>query len=291
MIWMLLVFLYAVIKGTRDILKKKALEKNTVIEVLFAYTLFSFLLVTPEAPTAFVLTWQEYFWVALKSFVIFIAWICGFHAINRMPAGMYGILDMSGVIFSMILGMIVFKEALGLWQWIGFAVVLAGMSMLRLRKKSATASQGPDGGESDRIPFRYILMTLGCCLCNSISGTMDKFLTKTIDGGVLQFWYMLFLVLFYAIYILVTRTRLDIRRILKNYWVYILAVIFMIGDRALFIANADPDSRVTAMTLIKQSCCIVTIVLGRFVLKEKDTAYRLICAAVVLAGIIMALLG
>ena len=40
--WMLLVLLYGVLKGAREILKKKALEKNTVMEVLFFYTLFGF---------------------------------------------------------------------------------------------------------------------------------------------------------------------------------------------------------------------------------------------------------
>ena len=33
--WMWLVLLYGVLKGVRDVVKKKALKKNTVMEVLF----------------------------------------------------------------------------------------------------------------------------------------------------------------------------------------------------------------------------------------------------------------
>ena len=45
--WMLLVLLYGVLKGAREIVKKKALTKSSVIEVLFFYTLLGFLFVTP----------------------------------------------------------------------------------------------------------------------------------------------------------------------------------------------------------------------------------------------------
>ena len=37
--WMALVLLYGTLKGIRDVIKKKALDKSSVIEVLFFYTL------------------------------------------------------------------------------------------------------------------------------------------------------------------------------------------------------------------------------------------------------------
>ena len=50
--WMLLVLLYGVLKGVREVVKKKALTKNTVMEVLFFYTLLAFLFVVPDAKNA-----------------------------------------------------------------------------------------------------------------------------------------------------------------------------------------------------------------------------------------------
>ena len=42
--WMWLVLLYGLIKGAREIVKKKSLQYSSVAEVLFFYTLFAFLM-------------------------------------------------------------------------------------------------------------------------------------------------------------------------------------------------------------------------------------------------------
>ena len=74
---------------------------------------------------------------------------------------------------------------------------------------------------------------------------------------------------------------------LKNYWIWILSLIFVIGDKALFIANQSPDSKVTIMTLLKQAGCIVTILAGKFIFKEKNIGYKLFCAGVIITGIVL----
>lgn len=63
--------------------------------------------------------------------------------------------------------------------------------------------------------------------------------------------------------------------------------MFVIADRALFIANADPASEVAVMTLIKQAGTVVTILAGKFIFKEKNVGHKLLCAAVIIAGIMM----
>ncbi len=84
--------------------------------------------------------------------------------------------------------------------------------------------------------------------------------------------------------------KVKFKSALKNYWIWILAIMFVIGDRALFIANSMPESRVTVMTLIKQSCCLVTILAGKFIFKEKNITYKLVCALIIIAGIFIAVL-
>ena len=66
--------------------------------------------------------------------------------------------------------------------------------------------------------------------------------------------------------------------------------MFVIGDKALFIANGAGESRITIMTLIKQSCCIVTILAGKVIFKEKQVGYKLFCAAVIIVGIVVSVL-
>ena len=121
--WMLLVLLYGVLKGVREVVKKKALTKNTVMEVLFFYTLLAFLFVVPDAKNAMGMEPKYYFYVALKSFVIFLAWIFSFKAIDKMPISIYGILDLSRVLFATLLGVFVLQEVLGVYQMIGLILV------------------------------------------------------------------------------------------------------------------------------------------------------------------------
>ena len=52
MLWIFLVLLYGILKGVREIVKKKALEKNSTIEVLFMYTFLSFLIVLLDTKAA-----------------------------------------------------------------------------------------------------------------------------------------------------------------------------------------------------------------------------------------------
>jgi uncharacterized membrane protein len=82
----------------------------------------------------------------------------------------------------------------------------------------------------------------------------------------------------------------SVKTLKTNYWIIILAVIFVIGDRALFIANANPESRVTIMTLIKQSSVLAAILAGRIMYGEKGTLRRTLCALLVILGIVIAVL-
>ncbi len=294
--WMLLVLLYGVLKGAREILKKKALEKNTVMEVLFFYTLFGFILVSPDAPNAMGLPVKYYFFIAIKSFVIFLAWICSFKAIKKMPISIYGILDLSRVLFATMLGVFVLGETLGFFQTIGLLLVSGGLLLLKYRppfirrllcRQQADAKDA--GKTKEEVPVRYVVFAFASCMLNAVSGLLDKILMKDVSSSQLQFWYMLFLVSFYGLYILVSRTKIRWQAC-KSGWIWLLSILFIIADRALFVANADSASKVTVMTLIKQSGCIVTILAGKFIFKEKNIGYKLFCAGVIIAGIVVAVL-
>lgn len=281
MAWVLLTLTYGLFKGARDIVKKKAMGRGSVMEVLFAYTLFSFIMVLPDAKNAMGLEIGGLLAAALKSLIIFAAWLCGFHALHRMPVGLYGVLDLTRIVFSTLMGVCLLGEDMTVRQLAGMGLVVLGLLLLG-RRKSA-----PGSGETSAAA---LVMALISCLLNSVSGTMDKVLMKSMTSSQLQFWYMLFLTLYYALFMLVRREKFDVRGVLTNGWIYLLSLIFVLGDRALFLANGIAESRVTVMELIKQSGCIVSIVGGHFVFKEKGTLYRLLCALVVLAGIAVAAL-
>lgn len=285
MLWIFLVLLYGILKGAREILKKKALEKNSTIEVLFMYTLLSFLIVLPDAGNAAGMELRFYFYIAAKSFVIFLAWMCSFKAIRKMPISLYGVLDLSRVMFATLLGVIVLHEVLSGYQVVGLLFVSAGLLLLKYRPRRGQRAETEQ--TSQGVGFVYVVMAFASCMLNALSGLLDKILMRDISSAQLQFWYMLFLVLFYLLYILLTRTPVDLKSVVRNRWVWMLSILFVIADRALFIANGMPGSRITVMTLLKQAGCVVTILAGKYLFREKDTAHKMVCALIIIAGIVI----
>ncbi|MDD2969736.1 MAG: EamA family transporter [Lachnospiraceae bacterium] len=283
MIWILLVLLYGVLKGAREVIKKKSLQGSTVMEVLVVYTVLAFLMVLPDYKNAMNVDPHFLFWIALKSFIIFMAWICSFMAIDRMPISVYGILDLSRVLFATLLGTVVLGEVLSIAQIVGLTFVSTGLIMLNGTRKLAAHKQ-------EKVETRFVMIALISCMLNAVSGLMDKILMKSVTSSELQFWYMLFLALFYLGYILVTKTPIRWVATFKNRWIWLLSFLFIVADRALFVANGMDGSRVTVMTLIKQSGSLVTILAGKFIFKEKNIRYKLICAAVIITGIVVAVL-
>ncbi|MCQ2611373.1 MAG: DMT family transporter [Treponema sp.] len=295
--WMLLTLVYALIKGAREICKKKALEKNSLIEVLLIYTFISFLICIPQAPDAMGLTVRQYIWVAVKAFVIFVAWIAGFKAIKFLPISMYGILDLSRVLFASFLGITILGETISLNKGIGLILVSVGLLFLKFnpfRKKEAVEVKQEvcvtAEGEKAKVPFTqtmtwFVFLAFLSCVLNAVSGLLDKILMKEMNSSQLQFWYTFFMACYYGIYALVTRAKIS-SSVWKNIWIWLLAIGLIVMDKALFIANGIPESQITVMTLIKQSSVVVAIIAGKFIFHEKDILHKIVCALIIIAGIV-----
>ena len=288
MSWVFLVLLYGVLKGSREIAKKKAMMKNTVMEVLVVYTFLSFIFVIPQAGSAGNLETEFYFWIALKSFAIFIAWICGFYSLKYLPVSLYGVLDLSRVLFSTFMGVVFLHEVLNAWQIAGLIIVSFGLLFLKFSPQKNEVKNPMLESAKTNVPF-YVVLALISCVLNAVSGFMDKVLMKSVTTSQLQFWYMVFLAGYYLLYIIIKKEKISLS-VLKNVWVWIMALMFVIGDKALFIANGMSESKITVMTLIKQAGVIVTILGGKFLFKEKNIAHKLLCVAIIICGIVIGVL-
>jgi len=288
---------YGIIKGLREICKKKALEKNSVTEVLLVYTFLSLLFCAPQIPYAKGLSFNQYLWVALKAFVIFVAWLAGFKAIKKLPISLCGVLDLSRVIFATLLGVIVLGEKITFVKGIGLVFVSAGLLFLKfnpfIKKENTAVAQidsSTDAIEKERSSNNFfIFLAFLSCILNAVSGLLDKILMREMNSSQLLFWYTFFMVVYYAIYALVRRVKIN-RSIWKNIWVWLLAIGIIVMDKSLFIANAYPESQITVMTLIKQVSVVIAIVGGKFVFREKNILHKSICAAIIIAGILIGIM-
>ncbi|MBE5816311.1 MAG: hypothetical protein E7315_01140 [Clostridiales bacterium] len=280
--WILLSASYGIIKGCREPIKKRVLKDVNLTTALFVYTFIGFLMAIPTATGIFDIPPGMFVWIILKSCAVFFAWMLSFAVLRKLPISIYGVTDMSQVIFSTLMGVVFLHESLTL-KGILSLVLVAGGLYLANRKTSAT---------KEEYPIRYVWLLLLSCFMNGVSGTLDKYIMSsgTVTSSALQFWFMLILSVMYLVYIFIRRERLELKKALTNPWIYVLSFSLVLGDRLLFIANSDPASKVTVMTLIKQSSAIVTIVLGKVLYHEKHIVKKILCALIILAGIALAVL-
>ena len=278
-LWIVFILIYSLLKGSREGMKKAALKKSSSSEILFFYSLIGFILITPFSSDAFAIAPVYVFYIFIKSAVVCIAWIFAFTALKSMSVSLYGIMDLSRMVFSTMLGVLALGESFTLPKAIGVVLVIIGL-MLANRKKSA---------ETKGVTAFVLVAALLNCFFNAVSGTMDKVLMQFMTSSQLQFWFMLFSTVIYGAILFVRREKISVKCLRTNYWIPLMSISLIVGDRLLFEANASPDSEVTLMTIIKQSSVIVTVLTGYFVFKEKHILYKLMCAGIVLAGIFVSI--
>lgn len=65
----------------------------------------------------------------------------------------------------------------------------------------------------------------------------------------------------------------------------------MLGNKFLFMANKNPDSKLMVMTMIKQISTIDVIVLGKIIFKEKNIIKKLLYSILIFLGIMLILIS
>lgn len=74
-------------------------------------------------------------------------------------------------------------------------------------------------------------------------------------------------------------------KIAKNYWIPIASICLVVGGILLFEANANIDSKVAIMTLLKQTTIITSVILGKIMFKEEDIIKKLFYSLLIIIGI------
>lgn len=292
-LWIFFILIYGIFKGLREALKKKNMQTNSVMEVLFFYTLFAFFMVIPFSRDIFSLSFRAHLVILFKAFVIFVGWICAMNSIKRLPISLYSVTDMMRMVFAILLGVIVLNESISVNQGIGIVLVITGVTLVNVLSRR---------GSDEKPKFYLILLVAISCFLNSIAEMTDKWLlssniterwflgTEIVKTEQMQFWYMLYLAAFYGLYILIKREKVDVKKCVKNPYIWLMSFLFIVADRVMFIANTYPNSTVVVMTLIKQSSVLVSILLGKLIFKEKNIIIRFLCALLVVLGIVISVI-
>lgn len=279
--WVILTVLYAMFNGLFQCSKKKAAERNSIYEVLAWFSLVSFLLVAFTSKNIFNVELSSLLMILCKSIVVLISWMLGVYALNKMPISLYSVINLSRIIFSILMSVILLGEKITTLALIGIIIVIIGLGLV---------NKNPNEKEEKECSLKMLIIVLVACLLNSISAIIDKKILQDINSNQLQFWFLLFLTIGYWLILLVRKEKINFKSINKNYWIPIAAICLTLGDRLLFIANEIPESKVSIMTLIKQLTAIESIILGKIVFKEKNIIKKLLCSVLIIFGIVLTLI-
>lgn len=302
--WLLLAFLSAALLGFYDVCKKKALQGNAVLLVLFLNTLFCSLLFLPfillsaftgtlDGSDFFVPAagWEGHKYILLKSVIVLSSWTFGYFAMKHLPITIVGPINATRPVMVLVGAMLVFGEHLNLWQWIG--VLLAIVSFFLLSRS----------GKKEGVDFkhnRWVFFLVLAAVLGAVSGLYDKFLmAPTENGGVglsrmlVQSWYNLYQCLFMGITILLLwrRTRHNSAPFQWRWSIVLISVFLSIADFVYFYALSLPDAMISIVSMVRRGSVIVSFLCGAVLFHEKNLKAKFVDMLLVLLGMLFLYFG
>jgi drug/metabolite transporter (DMT)-like permease len=154
--WLILAFLSAALLGFYDSFKKKSLQGNAVIPVLFLNTVFSSLIFLPFIILSATGTsldhtpfhvasggWEIHKYIILKSAIVLSSWTFGYFGMKHLPLTIVGPINATRPVMVLVGALLVFGEKLNVWQWIVVCCspyCRSSCSAGRARKRASTSS-------------------------------------------------------------------------------------------------------------------------------------------------------
>ena len=302
--WLTLAFLSAALLGFYDSFKKKALQGNAVIPVLFLNTVFSSVIFLPLIllsyntrmldNTIFYVAsggWEVHKYIVLKSVIVLFSWLFGYFGIKHLPLTIVGPINATRPVMTLVGALIVFGERLNVYQWIG--VVLAMLSFMLLSRSSK--KEGIDFKHDIWIYFIVIAALLG-----AVSGLYDKYLMASVDvGGVgldrmmVQGWYNIYQC-FWMLIMLVLIWMPVRRRTTPFHWdwsIIFISIFLCAADFVYFYALSVPDAMISIVSMVRRGSVIVSFLFGALLFREKNIKSKALDLALVMLGMLFLYFG
>ena len=302
--WLVLAFLSAALLGFYDSFKKKSLDGNAVIPVLFLNTLFSSLIFLPfitlsrttgilDGTIFHVSTggWEVHKFILLKSCIVLASWMLGYFGMKHLPLTIVGPINATRPVMVLVGALLVFGERLNLWQWAG--VLLAVMSFFMLSRS----------GRKEGIDFehnKWIWMIVGAAVLGAVSGLYDKYLMAPqqeggagLDTMMVQSWYNVYQC-FMMGGVLVFMWWPHRKRTTPFRWdwtIVFISVFLSAADFVYFYALSIPGAMISIVSMIRRGSVVVSFLFGAVAFHEKNLKSKLVDLLLVLLGMVCLYIG
>ena len=301
--WLFLAFMSAALLGFYDSFKKKALQGNTVIPVLFLNTVFCSLIFLPliilsatgtlPAGSTFHVGsggWEMHRYIILKSLIVLSSWLAGYIGMKHLPLTIVGPINATRPVMVLVGALLVFGERLNAWQWAGVAVAAISFFMLSRSGKR----EGINFSHNKWIGCIVLAAVLG-----AVSGLYDKYLMASpADGGVgldrmaVQSWYNVyqaFLMLAMLLIIWFPRRRKDLFH--WSWAILGISVFLSAADFLYFYALSLPGAMISIVSMIRRSSVIVSFLFRAAFFHEKNLRAKAFDLILVLLSMVLLFIG
>lgn len=275
--WLWMVIISGILLGFWDITKKQAFKKNSVVSVLAFYSIFCFIFVSFEFNNAVNLSGDKILVIFVKTFIIFLSWVLGFTAIKQLPISIVTPFDTVNPLFSIILGIIILGESLGLLQGIGIVIMLVAYYFI-----------GKVGSKEITNVFRnkYFYFMIISALLSAVSATIDKIALRSINPGQMQFWFCLFISIFNVASLLYTKWKSEEKIPIRlDYNIPLMSLLLTISDRIYFTAVNIPASQISVIMPLRKISIFISVIIGGLIFKEQNLKQKFWCICLLIVGI------
>ena len=302
--WLILAFLSAALLGFYDSFKKKALQGNAVIPVLFLNTVFSSLIFAPFILLSYSTSvldtslvhvasggWECHKYILMKSCIVLSSWLAGYFGMKHLPLTIVGPINATRPVMVLVGALLVFGEQLNVWQWTG--VMLAIASFLMLSRS----------GKKEGIDFKHnkwIACIVVAAILGAVSGLYDKFLMASpADGGVgldkmmVQSWYNIYQMIMMGIMLLVLwmPSRKHTTPFRWDWTIIGISLFLSAADFVYLYSLSLPGAMISIVSMVRRGSVIVSFLFGAIVFHEKNLKSKAVDLALVLIGMLFLYFG
>ena len=301
--WLFLAFMSAALLGFYDSFKKKALQGNAVIPVLFLNTVFCSLIflpliilsasgTLPVGSTFHVGSggWEMHRYIILKSVIVLSSWLAGYIGMKHLPLTIVGPINATRPVMVLVGALLVFGERLNAWQWAGVAVAVTSFFML---SKS---------GKREGINFSHNKW-IGCivlaAVLGAISGLYDKYLMASPDNGgvgldrmAVQSWYNIYQsIMMLVMLLIIWLPRRTKDKFHWNWTIVGISIFLSAADFVYFYALSLPGAMISIVSMIRRSSVIVSFLFGAVFFHEHNLKAKAVDLVLVLLSMVLLFIG
>jgi bacterial/archaeal transporter family protein len=296
--WLIYGFVSAVFLGLYDVEKKRGLENNAILPILFLNTVFCSLFFLPmlllstfaprtlDGTILFVahVDVRTHLFIMLKSLIVLVSWGTAYVGIKHLPITIVGPIKSMQPALVLLGAVLIFAEQLNGWQIAGIAVSLFCFFLYSVV------------GRKEGISFltnKWIWWLVTAVVTGALSGLYDKYLMNRFDRMAVQVWYTIYQIFMMVPVLMLgwypqrkTSTPFQFR------WSIVgIALSLCLSDFMYFYALSIPGSMISVVSVVRRSAIIVSFLAGVYVFKDKNIRIKSFIMIGIMLGMYLLYVG